>query len=311
KPSTDCGDGTCAVATNERTKTNPQRRRDAKKDKFNCDFGLLTINRRLFRMSGVSPEAVKDNKKLVLAVKESNKSRLSGKIRYWWCWFAAGSLLLFVGAPAVAFLWIVHRRESLYPLALWGAKTWLKACGAKVKVIGLENLQVDQNYVVISNHRSYLDTATLFRYSGKRIGLVAKKELLKAPVIGQGMHFVNIIAIDRSNPERARESMEKARSVMENGYSFGVFAEGTRAMPGELLPFKKGAFHLALQTGERIIPVAIENTDWMMGKRAGVLFPGTIEMTLLPPVETNGREIMDILIETRAAIAKVFSVSAS
>lgn len=261
-------------------------------------------------MSGVSPEAVKDNKKLVFAVNESNKSRLAGKIRYWWCWFAAGTLLLFVGAPAVFVLWIINRRESLYPFALWGAKTWLKACGANVKVIGLENLEPDKNYVFISNHRSYLDTAALFRYAGKRIGIVAKKELLKAPVLGQGMSFVNIIAIDRTNPERALQSMERARQVMERGYSFGVFAEGTRAMPGELLPFKKGAFHLALQTNAPIIPVAIRNTDWMMGKRTGVAYPGNIEIVLCPPIATAGKNEKDIpqlLHATRSAVAAELS----
>jgi 1-acyl-sn-glycerol-3-phosphate acyltransferase len=258
-------------------------------------------------MSGVSPEAVKENKKLVFAVKQSNKSRLSGKIRYWWCWFAAGALLLFVGAPAVAILWIINRREALYPVALWGAKTWLEACGAKVKVAGLVHLENDGNYVFISNHRSYLDTATLFRYAGKRIGIVAKKELLKAPVLGQGMGFVNVIAIDRSNPERALRSMERAREVMKRGYSFGVFAEGTRAMPGELLPFKKGAFHLALQTDAAIIPVAIKNTDWMMGKKTGVAYSGTIEVVLCAPIVTKGlseKDIPQLLVQTRAAIAR-------
>jgi 1-acyl-sn-glycerol-3-phosphate acyltransferase len=251
-------------------------------------------------------ESVKDNKKLVFAVNESNKSRLAGKIRYWWCWLAAAVLLLFVGAPAVIFLWIVNRREALYPLALWGAKTWLDACGAKVKVIGSENLSDDQNYVFISNHRSYLDTATLFRYTGKRIGIVAKKELLKVPVLGQGMGFVNVIAIDRSNPERALQSMNRAREVMERGYSFGVFAEGTRAMPGELLPFKKGAFHLALQTDAPIVPVAIRNTDRMMGKRTGVAYPGTIEIVLGKPIATEGmieRDIPDLIKQTRMFVA--------
>jgi 1-acyl-sn-glycerol-3-phosphate acyltransferase len=257
-------------------------------------------------MSGVSPKAINDNKTLVFAVNESNKSRLSGKLRYWWCWFAAGTLLLFIGAPAVAFLWIINRRTKLYPLALWGAKTWLRLCGARVNVTGQENLDPRTSYVFISNHRSYLDTAVLFRYSGKRIGLVAKKELLKAPVLGQGMGFVNIIAIDRSNPERALRSMERAREVMERGYSFGVFAEGTRAMPGELLPFKKGAFHLALQTDAPIIPVAIKNTDWMMGKRTGVAYSGTIEIVLGKPIETAGMSETDIprLLEmTRTAVA--------
>jgi 1-acyl-sn-glycerol-3-phosphate acyltransferase len=258
-------------------------------------------------MSGVSPEAVKENKKLVFAVKQSNKSRLSGKIRYWWCWFAAGALLLFVGAPAVLILWVINRREALYPVALWGAKTWLEACGAKVKVAGLEHLEKNRNYVFISNHRSYLDTATLFRYVGKRIGIVAKKELLKAPVLGQGMGFVNVIAIDRSNPERALQSMERARETMERGYSFGVFAEGTRAMPGELLPFKKGAFHLALQTDAAIVPVAIRNTDRMMGKRTGVAYPGTIEVVLGKPIDTERmreKDIPDLIAQTRGFISE-------
>src|SRR5688572_729228 len=148
--------------------------------------------------------ALRENRKLTFAVQKSSKSRLTGKLRYWWCWVAASGLLLFVGAPAVVFLWIIDRRLWLYPLALWGAKTWLRACGAKVKVTGTENLDPHRSYVFTSNHRSYLDTAALFRYAGRRIGLVAKKELLKAPVLGQGMSFVNVIAIDRSNPERAR-----------------------------------------------------------------------------------------------------------
>jgi 1-acyl-sn-glycerol-3-phosphate acyltransferase len=250
-----------------------------------------------------SEEALRKNEKLTFAVQKSNKSRFVGKLRYWWCWFVASSLLLFVATPALIFLWIINRRLWLYPLALWGAETWLRACGAKVKVIGAENLEDGQSYVFVSNHRSYLDTAALFRYAGKRIGLVAKKELLKVPVLGQGMSFVNIIAIDRSNPERSLASMEKAREVVRAGYSFGVFVEGTRAMPGELLPFKKGAFHLALQTDEPIIPVAIKNTDWMMGKRTGLAYPGEIEMHLLPPIETRGRDVMELLVETREAIA--------
>jgi 1-acyl-sn-glycerol-3-phosphate acyltransferase len=77
-------------------------------------------------------------------------------------------------------------------------------------------------------------------------------------------------------------------------------------MPGELLPFKKGAFHLALQTDAPIVPVAIRNTDWMMGKKTGLLFPGRIEIVLLPPVEikdTAEQDLMELLNKTRAAIA--------
>lgn len=255
------------------------------------------------RLGGESELAARENQKLTFSVEKSTKSRLVGKLYYWWCWFAASTLLLFVGAPSLIYLWIINRRLWLYPVALWGAETWLKACGAKVKVIGSEHIDPETSYVFASNHRSYLDTAALFRYAGKRIGLVAKKELLKAPVLGQGMGFVNIIAIDRSNPERALASMEKARAVMKAGYSFGVFVEGTRAMPGELLPFKKGAFHLATQTDAPVVPVAIKNTDWMMGKRTGVAYSGEIEIHLLPPIDSKGKDVMELLQETRLAIA--------
>ena len=257
-------------------------------------------------MADQIPDAIAENKKLTFPVKESNKSRLAGKLRYWWSWFVAGSLLLLIATPALIFLWIINRRIWLYPLAQWGAKTWLRACGAKVKVTGVERLDPEKTYVFASNHRSYLDTATLFFYAGKKMGLVAKKELLKVPVLGQGMNFVHVIAIDRSNPERARCSMDRAREVMHEGFSFGVFVEGTRGMPGELLPFKKGAFHLAIQTESPIVPVAIKNTDWMMGKRTGVAYAGEVEMVLLPPIETFGLgadDVMELLQETRAAIA--------
>lgn len=248
-----------------------------------------------------------ENKLISFPVEQFSKSRFIGKLRYWWAWFVAGTLLLVMGTPALLFLWAINRRMWIYPICRWGAKTWLRACGATVKVSGSENIVPGRSYVFAANHRSYLDTATLFFYAGTKMGLVAKKELLKVPVFGQGMSFVNIIAIDRTNPEKAMESMLKAKQVMDDGYSFGVFVEGTRAMPGELLPFKKGAFHLAFQTGAPIVPVAIKNTDRMMGKRTGVTFPGTIEMVLLPPIETEGLNaddhLMQILLQTRTAIA--------
>lgn len=257
-------------------------------------------------MQNVSLEAIEQNKKLTFPVKESNKSRAVGKLRYWWCWTVAGALLLFVALPLMIILRVINRKLWLYPWCLWGAKVWLNACGARVRVKGKENLDPQVNYVFASNHRSYLDTATLFAYTGRRIGLVAKRELMKVPIFGVGMGFVNIIAIDRSNPERAMQSMKKARAVLDDDYSFGVFAEGTRGMPGELLPFKKGAFHLALQTEAPIVPVAIKQTDWMMGKHTGVAFPGTIEMTLLPPVETKGltaEDLPELMRKVRGAIA--------
>ena len=213
---------------------------------------------------------------------------LSGRLLYWWSLFVAAMLLLILGPPVLLVSWAARRHEWVYPFAIFGARAWLRWSGMKLRVRGLEHLDSRRTYVFISNHRSYLDTAALFGHLGRRIGVLAKKELLKVPILGQGMGYVNITAIDRSNRQRAIETVQAATELIRSGISFGVFAEGTRARPGKMLPFKKGAFYMAIEAGVPIVPVAIKNTDWMMGKHTGLAFPGTIEMVLLPPIETGG-----------------------
>jgi 1-acyl-sn-glycerol-3-phosphate acyltransferase len=127
----------------------------------------------------------------------------------------------------------------------------------------------------------------LFAGTGRRVGALAKKELLKAPILGYGMGFVNVIAIDRSNRERAVETLKIAKDRLASGISFVVCAEGTRAKPGEMLPFKKGAFHLAVEAGVPIAPIALKNSDVLMGKGTHEAWPGTIEMVMLPTVDTS------------------------
>lgn len=214
--------------------------------------------------------------------------RIFRRLNYWWSLFIAGALLLIFGPPVLFVAWLTRKHELVYPWAFFGARNWLRLSGMKVHVTGRKYLEPNQTYVFISNHRSYLDTATLFVYTGRRIGLLAKKELLKVPILGYGMGYVNVMAIDRSNRELAMQTTEAATDRIRSGRSFGVFAEGTRAKPGEFLPFKKGAFYMAAQAGVPIVPVAIKNTDKLMGKGTGEATAGTIEMAILPPVSTAG-----------------------
>jgi 1-acyl-sn-glycerol-3-phosphate acyltransferase len=236
------------------------------------------------------------------------RATLVSRLHHWWILFVAGALLLVFAPPGLLVAWLAGKRELLYPIAMWGARQWLRLSGMRVRVRGLEHLDPQQTYIFISNHRSYLDTATLFAYLGRRIGLFAKKELLKVPILGFGMGFVNILAIDRSNRERALSTVRAATEQIRSGVSFGVFAEGTRARPGELLPFKKGAFYMALETGVSVVPVAMKNTDKLMGKGEGTARPGTIEMVILPPVETRGlsteEDVKRLAAEVRARVAE-------
>ena len=214
--------------------------------------------------------------------------RLRDKALYWWSLAVAGTLLLTIAPPVLFVAWVARRHEWVYPAAQWGGSTWLRLSGMRVRVKGIEHLDPARSYVFIANHRSYLDTATIFCYLQRRIGLLAKKELLRVPVLGYGMGFVNVMAIDRSNRERAVETTLAATERLRKGLSFAVFAEGTRADCDELLPFKKGGFYMAVKAGVPLVPVAIKNTDKLMGKKGGVARRGTIEMVVLPPVETTG-----------------------
>ena len=228
------------------------------------------------------------------------------RLHYWWSLFVAGALLLILGPPILVFAWLVNKHDLVYPWALFGARNWLRLSGVRVRVRGLELLDPKQTYVFVSNHRSYLDTAAMFIYTGRRIGLLAKKELLKVPVLGVGMGFVNVMAIDRSNRESAIRTTEAAARRIKSGVSFAVFVEGTRAKPGELLPFKKGAFYMARQAGVPVVPVAIKNSDVLMGKGTSEARSGTIEMVFMKPIETVDRvtdEAIDQLIaESRQMI---------
>jgi 1-acyl-sn-glycerol-3-phosphate acyltransferase len=230
------------------------------------------------------------------------------RLHYWWSLFVAGALLGLIGPPVLLVAWLAGKHDWVYPWANFGARAWLILSGVRVRVRGLELLDPKQTYVFVANHRSYLDTAAMFIYTGRRIGLLAKKELLKVPVLGVGMGFVNVMAIDRTNRDSAIRTTEAAAQRIRSGISFAVFVEGTRAKPGELLPFKKGAFYMARQAGVPVVPVAIKNSDVLMGKGTGEARSGEIEMIFLPPIDTQTRttdeEINKLISGVRQSIAK-------
>jgi 1-acyl-sn-glycerol-3-phosphate acyltransferase len=254
-------------------------------------------------------EELSKNEKIILPENFSTKNTpsLSGKLRYYFSLSILAFFFLFLMPPIMLMARIKGDREYAYPFAAWGARKWLRWSGMKIVVRGQENLAPHQSYVFISNHRSYIDTAMMFAYTGKKMGVIAKKEMLDWIVAGKFMKYVNVIAIDRTNTESAIATMKNAADKLREGISFGVFAEGTRAFRGELLPFKKGAFYMAIDTGFPIIPVVMKNTDYAMGKRQNTANPATCEIVLLPPIETKNltseKDLPALLIKVRSAIA--------
>jgi 1-acyl-sn-glycerol-3-phosphate acyltransferase len=141
---------------------------------------------------------------------------------------------------------------------------WSRAClrnaHIELDVTGRDHLASGETFLVMSNHQSLYDIPVLFRVIGPNLRMIAKKELFRVPVFGGALEASGFIAIDRSNRHAAIRSLERACNLLANGTHVWIAPEGTRSVTGALLPFKKGAFHLALESGLPIMPVTLQGT---------------------------------------------------
>jgi len=134
---------------------------------------------------------------------------------------------------------------------------------------------------------------------------VAKRSLFFVPILGQAMWAAGFIPIDRGDRTQAIRSLGRAASRIRRGASVILFPEGTRSRTGKLAPFKKGSFHLALETRVPIVPVAISGSGSVVRPRSIVIRPGRVHVTLFPQVdpETYGDDVVALMNRVRATIA--------
>ena len=177
--------------------------------------------------------------------------------------------------------------DRVHDLAtLWG-KTGLWLAGAKIKAEGTENILRDQPAIYMANHQSNFDIQTLYGGLPIQFRWLAKKELFDVPGFGLAMKRAGYIPVDRANRKKSIQSMAVAADKIRQGASVIIFPEGTRSPDGNLLPFKKGGFMLALQSGAPIVPVAISGSRDLMPKHSLRICGGTVNIRFLPPIETS------------------------
>ena len=173
-----------------------------------------------------------------------------------------------------------------------GGTAWAKCIGfvtpMQVTVRGLEHMDPRQSYVVASNHQSHFDILVIYGWMGIDPMWVMKQELRKIPFFGLACEQVGMIYIDRSNTEAAIRSLRTAKARVVDGSSVIFFPEGTRSRDGNLRPFKKGAFKMALDLELPILPVTILGTRDILPPDTLALSPGRVEMTVHPPVDVSG-----------------------
>lgn len=169
-------------------------------------------------------------------------------------------------AFVIGLLAIVDRSGRCWALVL---QRWARIClpmaGSRgLLVEGEEAFDTPGGRVVMANHQSHLDPPTICHVCPHPIRFIAKRSLFLLPIFGQAMWVMGMISIDRRNRERAFASIALAVERVRKGYTVLVFPEGTRSTTPEMLPYKKGGFVLAIQSGAPIIPVGIAGTERMI-----------------------------------------------
>lgn len=202
----------------------------------------------------------------------------------------AAALFLIVLVPLaalIAFPWTLISRDArlLYSVGMGFAHWAARIAGAKIELVGLEKLDPQGTYIFMSNHVSNLDPPALIPIIPRRTSVLAKKELWRIPILNKALDLVEIVPVDRSSRDAAIQSVRRAGEVMRHGINMTIYPEGTRSRDGRLLPFKKGPFHLAMETGEPIVPVTILGTYEMMPKGSWIARSGTATLVFHPPID--------------------------
>jgi 1-acyl-sn-glycerol-3-phosphate acyltransferase len=176
------------------------------------------------------------------------------------------------------------------------ARLWCRwvlwASGVRVRIDGYDNLRADRAQIIVSNHESWYDVFAIAASMPGVFKFVAKKELAAIPFFGWAWRAAGHISIDRSDTQSAVRSLERAGEVMRRERAkVVIFAEGTRSPTPEMLPFKKGAFMLALHTGVEIVPTGVRGGRTILRKGDWRIRAGTLTLSFGEPVLMSGYSV--------------------
>lgn len=184
-------------------------------------------------------------------------------------------------------LLVSPRLANLRVAVTWGRiLAWLAP--VRVVVEGLDRIDPGQSYVVVANHQSQFDIPVIYGWIGLDLRWVAKAELSRIPFVAAGCRAIGHIFINRTDPDQARKAINRAVGRLKPGTGLMFFAEGTRSLTGELLPFKKGAFRVAVDQQLPILPVTVIGTRDVLPSKSLRIRPGRVRLIVHAPQETAG-----------------------
>ena len=179
----------------------------------------------------------------------------------------------------------------------------MRVARIRLVVTGLELVPTSGPVIYMGNHQGNFDIHALCVAIPRLFSWVAKEELFRVPVFGAAMRRAGYIPLDRSDGRKALKSMRLAAERIAGGTSVVIFPEGTRTPDGALLPFKRGAFLLAVKAGVPIVPFTINGSREINPANRLELRPGTVSVSFAAPIPTADCSERELMEQVRAAIA--------
>ncbi|WP_410874210.1 HAD-IB family hydrolase [Nocardia sp. A7] len=187
------------------------------------------------------------------------------------------------------------KRQAMADALMHDATTaTLRAVDVRLRVVGAEHARAPRPAVFLFNHQSQFDVIIVPKVLDGAVTGIGKKQLANHPLFGPLMRFVGVTFIDRTNTERAKASLAPVVSTLRDGLSIAVAPEGTRSFTPSVGPFKKGAFHIAIQAGVPVIPVVIRNAGEIAWRDSPIARSGIVDVAVLAPIDVSGWDPADM-----------------
>jgi 1-acyl-sn-glycerol-3-phosphate acyltransferase len=224
------------------------------------------------------------------------------------------SLLVFVtilvlALPAavvlIPFTLLTGNSGALYAAGCFITRVAIRVAGIRLRIEGREHIPSGRTCIFMANHVSNLDAPALISCLPSRTSVFLKRPLMKLPILGYAFKLVNFIPVDRDGrAESAQDAVDDAERVLASGLHITTFVEGKRSSDARLLPFKKGPFYLANDSGAPCIPVSIYGSEKILPWGSLRIHPGVAHIVFHPPLDPADYATRDDLSDAvRAAIA--------
>jgi len=209
-------------------------------------------------------------------------------------------VLLILAVPVLLVCVLFGLRDAFIAYGRWMMRVGRRILGIEIEVRGLDRLDPATPCIFMSNHLSFLDGPLLMTILDRPARVIVKRFVFRIPVLGLGMRFSGYVPFDKEGHGAGKVSIARAACLIrENRYSFLIFPEGTRSRDGNIQPFRRGGFFLALACGAPIVPVTIRGTYELMPRGKRIIRKGFVQIAFHEPVPVTGyaQETMAALME--------------